>query len=188
MLEILNYRQWRYKNTILLVISIVVFLFLANTELAQQLINQVGEWGYFGAVLTGIFFVLTFTAAPALLVLYELAEKLNIFELSLLAGLGSVIGDFLIFSFFKDKVFIELEPIVTRFANRPFMHIFKTPYFAWLTPVIGAIIIASPLPDELGVTLLSASKMKKWQFIILTFVLNSAGIFVLIAGAQAIFN
>ncbi len=188
MLGILNYKQWRYKNTILLGISVVVFLFLANTVSAQNLINQIGEWGYLGAVLTGIFFVMTFTAAPALVVLYKLAESLNIYELSLLAGLGSVLGDFIIFSFFKDKVFIELEPIVTRFANRPFMHIFKTPYFAWLTPVIGAIIIASPLPDELGVTLLSASKMKKWHFVILTFVLNSAGIFVLIAGARAIFN
>mgnify|MGYP000911877739 CR=1 FL=1 len=185
---IFNYNHWRYKNTVLLIFSIIVFLFLADTPFVHNLIDYLGEWGYFGAVLTGIFAVLTFTAAPALVILYNLSDKINIYELALLAGLGSVIGDFLIFSFFKDKVFIELEPIITRFTERPFMHIFHTPYFAWLTPVIGAIIIASPLPDEMGVALLSASKIKKWQFILLTFMLNSLGLLIIISGARAIFN
>lgn len=183
-----NYQHWHYKNTTLLIVSAIVFLFLANTPFAKTFIAQIGEWGYVGAVITGIFFVMTFTAAPALIVLYYLAERLNPIELALLAGFGSVLGDFIIFNFLKDKVFEELEPIITKISQRPFVHIFKSPYFTWLTPVIGAIIIASPLPDELGVTLLSASKLKKWQFILLTFILNSVGLYLVIIGAHAIFN
>lgn len=178
--------HWRYQNTTLLLLSIIVFFFLADTPFVHQIIERIGDWGYIGAVITGVFAVMTFTTAPALVVLYSLAEKLNPIELALLAGLGSVIGDFLIFSFFKDKVFLELEPIVTRLSNKPFMHIFHTPYFAWLSPVIGAIIIASPLPDELGVTLLSVSKLKKWHFVLLTFVLNSVGLWLIIKAAELI--
>lgn len=183
-----NYKQWPYKNTLLLAISIVVFLFLAQTPLAKNFFTQIGDWGYIGAVITGIFFVMTFTAAPALVVLYYLSESLNPLELALLAGFGTVLGDSLIFIFLKDKVFEELEPIITKLSQHPFWHVFKTPYFSWLTPVIGAIIIASPLPDELGITLLSATRLKKWQFIILSFVLNSVGIYLIIAGARLIFN
>jgi hypothetical protein len=46
--------------------------------------------------------------------------------------------------------------------------------------VFGAVIIASPLPDEAGVSLLSLSKLKNWQFILLSFVLNATGIFIIV--------
>jgi len=188
MYDLLHYSHWRYKNSVLLIISIIVVFLVADTNAAREAIQSLGDWGYFGAVIAGIFAVMTFTAVPALIVLYDFSERLNIYELSLLAGFGSVLGDFIIFSFFKDKVFVELEPIVTRLSKRPFMHIFHTPYFAWFTPVVGAMIIASPLPDELGVSLLSASKIKKWQFILLTFFLNSIGLFIIISGARLIFT
>lgn len=71
----------------------------------------------------------------------------------------------LLYLVFLSKVLNELEPIVKKIVAKPFMTF--SHYFAWLTPVIGAIIIASPLPDDLGVGLLSASKIKKWQFILL---------------------
>lgn len=182
------YKEWQYKNTALLIISAIFFLLIAKTPWIQDLFTQLGDWGYLSGLIAGIFFVMTFTAAPALIILYDLAKILNPIELSILAGLGSVIGDFIIFKFFKDKVFLELEPIITRLSNKPFAHIFKTPYFVWLTPVLGAIIIASPLPDELGITLLSVSKIKKWHFIILSFVLNSLGILAIITGLNFIFR
>ncbi len=182
------YKEWQYKNTAFLIISVIFFLLIAKTPWVQTLFTQLGDWGYVSAVIAGMFFVMTFTAAPALIVIYDLAKALNPIELSILAGLGSVIGDFIIFKFFKDKVFLELEPIITRLSNRPFVHIFKTSYFAWLTPVLGAIIIASPLPDELGITLLSVSKIKKWQFIILSFFLNSLGFMAIIYGLKFIFR
>ncbi len=180
--------HWRYKNISLLVISVIVFFFLAETASVKTVIANFGDWGYAGAIIAGIFSVMTFTAAPALAVLYTFSEHLNPIELALLAGLGSVIGDFIIFSFFKDTVFTELEPIIEKLSHSPVAHILHSRYFMWLTPVIGALIIASPLPDELGVPLLSANKMKKWHFIILTFILNSLGIWLLLTGVKLLFN
>ena len=64
------------------------------------------------------------------------------------------------------------------------MHLIHTKYFSWTLPVLGAVIIASPLPDEMGVGLMGISKLKTSQFILLSFVLNSIGIFIIVsAGA-----
>ena len=178
--------HWRYKNLTLLGISLVIFLIISQNPTVKLALLSLGEWGYVGAVVAGIFSVMTFTAAPALLVLYDLSESLHTVQLALLAGFGSVIGDFLIYSFFKDQVFIELEPFLDRFKHSLVSHIFHSKYFLWLTPVIGALIIASPLPDEIGIPLLSAYKIKKWQFIMLTFVLNTIGIWLLITGTRAL--
>ncbi len=183
-----NYYSWRYKNIFLLFVSMIVFFFIAATPAVKTMIANLAEWGYIGAIITGIFSVMTFTAVPALTVLYTFSEYLNPIQLSLLAGIGTVIGDLIIFSFFKNTVFNELEPIIEKLSKSPIAHILHSRYFVWLTPVIGAIIIASPLPDELGVSLLSANKMKKWHFIILTFILNSLGIWLLLTGVKLLVN
>ena len=179
-------RQWRYKNSTLLVLSLIALFFLADTDIAHAFIKQIESYGYFGAGITGIFFVSTFTVAPASVVLFHLAQDINPILIALCAGAGAVIGDLLIFRFLKDGVFDELAPIFKRFEGSYLSTLFKTPYFAWLVPVVGAIIIASPLPDELGIGLLGLSRIKVWPFVGLVFVLNSLGIFVIILLARAI--
>jgi hypothetical protein len=176
-----RYKIWKYKNTSFLVVSLVVFFYFLESAFIQNIILRLGEYGYLGAFIVGVFFVSTFTVAPSLVVLYYLATVLNPWEVAVLAGLGAVLGDFLIFKFFKDAVFSELEPHF-KFLKRPFFaRLFGSPYFAWLTPFMGAVIIASPLPDELGLSLLGLSKIKTWEFFLLAFVLNSLGIFIIVS-------
>ncbi|MEO5627843.1 MAG: hypothetical protein ABIQ89_03055 [Candidatus Saccharimonadales bacterium] len=180
-----HWRRWRYKNTTLLVLSLVVFFYLARTSAAHEAVNQLGGFGYIGAFITGIFFVSTFTVAPAALVLFNLAENLHPLEVALLAGLGAMLGDFLVLRLVQGSVFDELTPILGKLQPKYVRNLFKTPYFAWLLPVIGAVVIASPLPDEAGVSLLGLSRLKKWQFFAVTYVLNVAGIFVIVTLARA---
>ncbi len=173
--------RWRYKNTTLLVLSLVALFYVADTEVAHALIKQIGSYGYLGAVITGVFFVSTFTVAPASVVLFHLAQEFDPILIALCAGAGAAIGDLLIFRFLKDRVFDELTPLFRKFGNSHVSRVFKTPYFAWLLPVIGAIIIASPIPDEIGIGLMGLSKIRFWQFMLLAFVLNAAGIFIVVS-------
>lgn len=181
-----GYKAWKYKNTTLLIISLLVFFYFIDSPTVKQFINGLGTLGYLGAFVTGIFFVSTFTVAPASVVLFNLADHLNPLEVAILAGLGAVIGDYLIFRFFKDRVFSELKPLFDRLTGSRISELLHTPYFAWLLPVIGATIIASPLPDELGVGILGIAKMKPWKFIILSFFLNAIGIFGIVTLARSI--
>lgn len=179
-----KYKHWKFKNTFLLIISLIIFFYFAETPLIKNTITSIGNLGYLGAFLVGIFFVSTFTVAPATVVLFYLAKELTHIEVALFAGLGSVLGDYIIFRFLKDRVFEELIPVFKRLGGLRLSHLLATPYFAWFAPVFGAIIIASPFPDEIGITLLGISKLKNWQFLILSFILNSLGIWVIILLAQ----
>ena len=128
--------------------------------------------------MAGILFVSTFTVAIGSVILLILAESLSVIEIALIAGLGAVIGDIFIFKFIRSRGFIEeIESIYKYFGGHKISHLIHTKYFSWTLPVLGALIIASPLPDELGVSLMGISKMKTNEFVLLSFVLNSLGIF-----------
>lgn len=182
--ELTRSRVWPYQNTTLLLLSFVLLFVLAKTPYLQDVIDHAGNLGYFGAFITGVFFVSTFTAVPAGYVLFNLADHLHPLEVALLAGLGAMIGDYIILRVIKDKVFDELKPIIGKVNHPMVRNIFKTPLFAWLLPVIGALIIASPLPDEAGVSILGISKIKKWQFFLVTYTLNAIGIFIIAVSSQ----
>lgn len=179
-----KWHRWKFKNSFLLVVSLVVFFWLAKTPLVDRIIREIGALGYLGAFITGIFFVSTFTVAPAAVILFHLADTLHPIEVAILAGLGAMVGDYVIFRFMKDKVFEELLPLVRKLHTPKLKLLFKSPYFAWVLPVVGAFIIASPLPDEAGVTMLGLSKIKKWQFFLLAFVLNAVGIFLIVSATK----
>jgi hypothetical protein len=181
-----NWGNWHYKNSALLVLSLIIFFIFAEHPAVKSIINFIGNFGYLGAFFAGILFVSIFTVAPAAIVLFFLAETLNPLLVALFAGAGGVIGDYLIFRFLRDKVFDELRPLVLKNGGKNLFKIFRTPYFAWLLPFLGAFIIASPLPDEVGIGLLGVSKIQSWQFLILSFLLNTVGIFIIIIAARSI--
>lgn len=181
-----RWKRWRYKNILLLVLSLIGFYYLLQQPVTDQAIRQIGNLGYLGAFFAGIFFVSTFTVAPAGLVLYHLAENLHPIEVALLAGLGAMLGDYIIFKFMKDRVFEELAPLFQQ-VHTPYVRtLFRSPYFAWLLPFIGALIIASPVPDEVGVSMLGLSRIRPWQFFIVTFSLNALGIFLIVTAAKLV--
>lgn len=181
-----RYASWRYKNTFLLIVSLLVIFYLAGTDFGQGLVNSVSRFGYLGSFLAGIFFVSTFTVAPAGVVLFKLAQIYNPIVIALTAGLGAVIGDYIIFRFLKDNVFEEIKPIFMKLGGSNLSRLISTPYFAWLAPVVGAFIIASPFPDEIGVGLMGISKLKNWQFLTISFLLNSVGILLIITIAKSV--
>lgn len=179
-----QWRHWHYKNTILMILGLAGFYYLAKVPAVDNAVRQIGELGYLGAFMAGVFFVSTFTVAPAAVVLYHLADRLHPVEVALLAGLGSMVGDYLIFRFMKNGVFDELRPLLGKVGRHYFRPLLKTPLFAWMLPVIGAAIIVSPLPDEVGVSMLGLSKIRRWQFLAVTFLLNVVGILLIVVVAR----
>ena len=180
-----QWKNWQYKNTTLLILSLVLLFVLSQQPTFKSFVSYIGNFGYIGAFIAGAFFVSIFTVAPSALVLFFIAETLNPFGVAIFAGAGAVIGDYLIFRFLRDRVFNELKPMFLKNGGNILVKLFKTPYFIWLLPLVGAFIIASPFPDEVGIGLLGASKLKSWQFISLSLILNSIGIFLVIITARS---
>ena len=181
-----SWHRYRYKNITFLLTSIVLAFFFLRWEPFRNLFLLLGNWGYIGAFIGGILFVSTFTVATGMVILSLLAESLSPIEIGITAGLGAVVGDLSIFRFIRNKGLIsEISHFRKYFGGDKVSHLLHTKYFSWTLPVIGALIIASPLPDELGVSLMGISKMKTINFAIISFILNSLGIFFVITAAVA---
>ncbi len=181
-----RWHRWHLKNTFLLAAGLIIFFLLAGIPQVDSSIKSVGALGMLGAFIVGFFFVLTYTAVPAAFVLFELAKYNNPLAIALIAGMGSMLGDYMIFRFLRDRVIDELKPYLARMETDKVRQLFKTPYFAWLLPVSGALIIASPLPDEVGVGLMGASKISNTHFLLFSYLLNAVGILVVVLIARSV--
>ncbi|MBI4990663.1 hypothetical protein HZB96_01050 [Candidatus Gottesmanbacteria bacterium] len=178
------WRHWKYKNLTLVFLGIVLALILSRIEAFHTFLLHLGNFGYIGAFIAGILFVNIFTVSTGALILLILAEQLSAIEIGLIAGLGAVVGDLIIFHLVKDDFSKELELIYDKIDSKHhFIKLLHSKYFHWTLPVVGAIIIASPFPDELGVTLMGISKMKTYKFVIVSFLLNSLGIFLIVSAS-----
>lgn len=175
----------KYKNTLQLLLGIMAAVLLSrSTEFHDFLIN-LGGIGYLGAVIGGMMFVLTFTVATGILILVSLANELSAIPLALAAGFGAVLGDLMIFNYVKDGLSSEMMQMYKKFGGHVFPEFFGSKYFKWALPIIGALIIISPFPDEIGVGLMGLSGIKPINFILLSFVLNSVGILLLVSIATS---
>jgi hypothetical protein len=179
-------KSFRYKNLTLVFVGIIFAFFLSKSTEFNQFFLQIGDLGYFGAFLAGILFVSTFTVATGAVILFILAEKLSPLEIGIIAGFGAVLGDFTIYKFIKEDLISEIEPIYEKLGGNHLTKILHTKYFSWTLPVFGAIIIASPFPDEIGVSLMGIGKMKTYQFLLLSFILNAIGIFLILSASALV--
>lgn len=177
-------KHWKYPNLALLSISLLVTIFLFTTGQLDRAIESLGTIGYFGVFLAGFLFVSTFTIAPATALLYSFGKELDPLAIAIVGGSGAAVGDYLAYLFIKDRIFAELNPILKMLHLYRRINILHSKYFAWLAPVVGALIIASPLPDEAGLSLLGLTKMSTARFITLAFGLNSVGIYLVALAAS----
>lgn len=181
------WREWRYKNLTFFLLSILVAFVLSRLEPFHEFLLHLGRFGYIGAFIGGVLFVSTFTVATGAVILLVLAEYLSPLEIGFIAGIGAVAGDFTIFKIIKDNLTEELEEIYQHFDHKHHLqHILHSKYFSWTLPVIGAVIIASPFPDEIGVSLMGISKMKTYKFLLISFLLNAIGIFLVVSASLVI--
>lgn len=170
----------KYPKFLLLIFTIVIAFLLFRGKNFTLIQNFLHALGIFGGFFTGILFVYSFTAAPASAVFLILAKQQNIFLLGITGGIGALCGDLVIFYFIRHSFGDEIELLAKEkfivWINK------KIPKFIryYVVPVLGGIVIASPLPDEIGIALLASSKMSPRVFSMLSLFLNTAGIFVIL--------
>ena len=171
----------------IVILSILVAVILAKTGVLNEILTATQELKFLGSFLAGMFFVSIFTAAPAMVVLVGIIQSNSILEVAIFGGLGGLVGDLLIFRFVKDSVARDIQWLINKTKQERLASIFKLKLFHWLIPCIGALIVASPLPDEIGLTMMGLSKMKTHLFIPVSFLLNFIGIFILSSIARGLF-
>lgn len=181
-----NHKSNLIKDIAIVALSVLIAIILLKTGVVIDLIVSWKKWGLFGSFIAGMFFTSVFTAAPATVVLAEIAQINSIFWTAFFGGIGALIGDLVIFQFFKNRLSEDILYLLGTSKSRRLLPIFRLRIFRWSIGFLGALMIASPLPDELGLAMLGFSKIKTSLFIPISFLFNSLGILVIGLVARAV--
>lgn len=167
------------QDLFFIAISIVLAGAVAKSGVIMSLIDSLNGYTYLAIFVAGMFFTSVFTTPFAIVALGELALQNNLFLLAMIGGAGALCGDYVMFRLFKDRVSQDFGYLLSISKIKRLPHIFKTQAFRWFAPFLGALIIASPLPDEIGLAILGFSKLDERAFVPISFLANSFGIVVI---------
>jgi hypothetical protein len=175
------------KDFSIIVLSILVAFILVDTHTLTNILTSTKELEILGSFVAGLFFTSIFTTAPAIVTLGDIAQSNSLVLTALFGACGAVLGDLVIFRFIRDRLSGHLLEILQhQKGGRRIKALLKLRYFRWLTFFAGGLIIASPFPDELGITLLGFAKAKTSWFVPISFIFNFIGISLIGLVARAI--
>ena len=169
------------RDLAIIAFSVIIAIILIKTRYLATILTSTKEMEFLGSFIAGVFFTSIFTTVPATVTLGEIAQNNTAVWTAFLGGLGALVGDLIIFRFVKDSLSEHVITAFEKIQKRKILLIFhrEKKHLGWLLKILGAIIVASPLPDEIGLTLLGFSKMKMRHFVPLSFLLNATGILII---------
>jgi len=159
---------------------VIAYILFADTSYAP-LHDTLVFLGYFGTFLAGFLYAYAFTAAPAAAILLILAKEQNILFAGFIAGVGALLSDLVIFHFirhgFSDEVQKLSKEKIVQYAQRKIPDSIRKYLFVSL----AGFLIASPLPTEIGVTLMASVKsISTRKFSIIAYSLHTSAIFIIL--------
>ena len=168
------------RDLLIIAISIFVAIGIVRLGVIQDIVSVVDELKIIGSFIAGFFFTSAFTIAPAAIALAEISKTTSPYLVAFWGACGSLAGDLIIFLFVRDRFADDVMEVLHTFKNeKKIKNFFKKGFFRWLSPVLGALIIASPLPDEFAVALMGISKVRMSLFIPISFIMSFFGILII---------
>jgi len=182
-----HHHRTSHSNLLFFIVGLIGAIALSKSQLINYLLPTITSFPLIAAPIAGLLFSSTFTVALGGLIIVQLTHTLPIIPLIILAGLGAVSSDLLMFLFVKKNVSREVADIYSQINHHNHLRkILHTRYFAWTLPVLGALIIASPFPDELAISLLGLSQTTTSRFLAISLTSHLFGISMIILGAKII--
>jgi len=181
--------RFKYPKLTLLILAIALAYLLFRNPDVSGFVSNLGDLRYLGIFIAGLLFPFGFTA-PFSVGFFLVLEPENIILSGIIAGLGAMISNLLIFTLirfsFKDEI-ISLEKSLEKMkpvkaAESIMNHTLSRKIKHYLTYIFIGIIIVSPIPDEFGdIILAGMKKVKIWFIALLSFILSTIGIVILLS-------
>lgn len=175
----IRYRRELFKDIFFIFVGALITVFLSKFGIIDLLIRVLGG-NVIATFIAGIFFTSVFTLAPASVALAHMSTLMPTSQVLIFGALGAMTGDLLLFYFIRDRFADDLlgsmRPSVVK-------HVFRSFHFGflkWLSPLLGAAFIASPLPDEFGLMLMGISKIRVAVLLPISFAMNILGVYSII--------
>jgi uncharacterized membrane protein YdjX (TVP38/TMEM64 family) len=175
---------FKYPKLLLLTATIILSYYLFSLPQVKDFVLNLDQFNYLSDFIAGIFFSFGFTT-PLSIGYFVTTYSENIFLTSIIAGIGSVIGDIIIFKTIKISFMDEFKELERKKAIKKIEKIVENNKHVlirhYLLYIFAGIILASPLPDELGVSMLAGlTTIKTKIFAVISFLLHTIGFYVII--------
>lgn len=177
----------KYPKFTLLLLTFVLAYALFSWRNILPFQSELIAMGYVSAFLLGLLFSYGFTTSTAIVFFLMLAKDYNIFLFALVAGLGALTSDLLLFTFIRTSFMDEIKMIENEKPVKKLRHMIHGHLKKYLLPVLAGFVIASPLPDEIGVCLLAGSKISPRAFSIFSYAFNTLGILMILAIGNSVY-
>lgn len=175
------------QDLFILALSICFAIYLGSSGLIEKFLLSTKEIEIVASFVAGMFFTSIFTTAPAIVALGELSANNSILLVSIFGAIGALIGDYILFRFIKDRFSDHIMEILGSYTRKKrFKLVFKSGLMRKASFIIGGFIIASPLPDELGVSLIGFTKADTKSFAAVSLAFNFIGIVLIGLVAKSI--
>lgn len=166
---------------LLLTLSYLIAFILFAEKSYAPLQDTLVSLGYFGSCLAGFLYAYAFTAAPATAILLILAEEQNLLLAGLTAGFGALLGDLGFFRLIRHGFNGEIQRLSQERIVKTAQRIMSNSVQRYLLIFLACFLIASPLPTEIGITLLASVKnLTPRRFSIIAYILHTTAIFVIL--------
>lgn len=174
------------RDFTIFVLSILLAVLLAQTGFFTKFLTATQGVRFLGSFIAGIFFTSFLTVAPATVALGGIAQGGSLIFTAFFGALGAVLGDMILFLIIRDHLSSGISAFFTRLKLRHAFSFLRSKVAKRLIPFLGALVIASPLPDELGLTLMGLSKTQAIVVAPLSFAMNFLGILAVGTIARAL--
>jgi len=166
----------------LLVGGLALAYIFAKTNVIAYLASLTADFMIVSSFIVGLFFTSVLTTTPAIVAITEFSNYVSPLILALFGAAGAVCGDLLIFRFVRSPLAHYFVKLASHSALRNIGHWLDRGPLWW----VGALVIASPLPDELGLLMMGLSHIRVSHFIVLSYAMNALGIFIIALTAQGV--
>lgn len=171
----------KYPKLCILTATFVGAYLLFHFLQLDRFSSSIASLGYAGTFIAGILFSYGFTAGPATALLLIFGKEQVWWVAAVIAALGSVIGNLLIFHIVRFSVADEIERLEHAKPMLRFEHALPLTLQHHIAPVLAGFIMASPLPDEVALSLLAGiHRISARKVAALSFVLHFIGIAAII--------
>jgi len=171
------------KLTLLIIFSIFSYLIFSDSNV-ESFVSHLGELKYLGIFIAGLLFSFGFTT-PFAIGFFVIANPDNLILAAGIGGFGAFLSDLFIFKVIKMSFMDEFRRLEKTKPLKEIIYLadkdLSVRFRHYLLYVVAGMVIASPLPDELGVSMLAGlSHIKPFSFALISFTMNSLGILVML--------
>jgi uncharacterized membrane protein YdjX (TVP38/TMEM64 family) len=183
-LKLHHIHKFRYPKLALFILCIIFAYIIFRNPDVSNFIKSLGNLGYLGIFIAGMFFTFGFTT-PFSVGFFISLNPSNIWLSGILGGLGALAGDLFIFKFVRMSFMDEFKRLENTKLLKEINHLIashiKHKIKVYLLYIFAGILIASPLPDEAGVLVLAGfSHIKIKMFMLISFIFNTSGILIML--------